>query len=115
MVVALPFRYDLWSSADPVREEDFIDVHCLIPNGSYISFKCTSKTTLTELKEVTKAVKNKMNHAVEREAKTQKYQNTCVIKNCISLCYHFMDRIFSLQWNSTVFISRPFIGVVGGS
>lgn len=52
MVVALPFLYDLWSSADPVKEEDFIDVHCLIPNGSYISFKCTSKTTCTELKEV---------------------------------------------------------------
>lgn len=52
MVVALPFRYDLWSSADPVREEDLIDVHCLIPNGSYINFKCTSKTSIHELKEV---------------------------------------------------------------
>lgn len=54
MVVALPFRYDLWSSADPVREEDLIDVHCLIPNGSYINFKCTSKTSVHELKEVRK-------------------------------------------------------------
>lgn len=52
MVVAQTFRYDLWSSSDPVREEDLIDVHCLIPNGSYINFKCTSKTTLAEFKEV---------------------------------------------------------------
>lgn len=52
MVVALPFRYDLWSSSEPVREEDFIDVHFLIPNGNYVNFKCRSKTTLFELKEV---------------------------------------------------------------
>lgn len=52
MVVALPFRYDLWSSSEPVREEDMIDVHCLIPNGSYIILRCRSQTTLFELKEV---------------------------------------------------------------
>lgn len=50
MVIALPFRYDLWS--DPVREEDLIDVHCLIPNGNYIFFKVKSTVTLIDLKEV---------------------------------------------------------------
>jgi hypothetical protein len=35
-----------------VREEDFIDVHCLIPNGSLIPMKVISTTTLFELKEV---------------------------------------------------------------
>lgn len=52
MVVALPFRYDLWSSSDAVKEDDLIDVHCLIPNGAYILLKVRSKTTLFELKEV---------------------------------------------------------------
>lgn len=52
MVVVLPFRYDLWSSSEPVREEDLIDVHCLIPNGSYIVLRALSNTTLFELKEV---------------------------------------------------------------
>lgn len=52
MVVALPFRYDLWSSSEPAREEDLIDVHCFIPNGSYIVMRLQLKTTLFELKEV---------------------------------------------------------------
>lgn len=53
MVVANgPFCYDLWSSSEPVREEDLIEVHCLIPNGSYIVLKVRSKTSLFELKEV---------------------------------------------------------------
>lgn len=52
MVVALPFSYDLWSSSDPVREEDLIDVHCFIPNGNYIQFKLQISTTLQEMKEV---------------------------------------------------------------
>lgn len=53
-MVAQTFRYDLWSSSDPVKEDDLIDVHCLIPNGNYINFKCKSKTTLAEFKEVRK-------------------------------------------------------------
>lgn len=52
MVIALPFHYDLWYGSEPVKEEDHIDVHCLIPNGSYIVLQCRSKTTLFELKEV---------------------------------------------------------------
>lgn len=52
MVVALPFRYDLWSNSDSVREEDSIDVHCLLPNGNYINFKCKTSTTLEDMKEV---------------------------------------------------------------
>lgn len=55
MVVALPFRYDLWSSSDPVREEDVIDVHCLIPNGNYVNFSLKKINTLRELKEVSES------------------------------------------------------------
>lgn len=62
----MPFRYDLWggSGTDPVKEEDDIEVHCLIPNGCYITFKCASQTTLVELKEVSAA--KKMIHALGR-------------------------------------------------
>lgn len=51
-MVAQNFRYDLWSQTDPIREDELIEVHCFIPNGNYIVFKCPSKTTLFELKEV---------------------------------------------------------------
>lgn len=53
MVKVNSFRYDQWV-VDPVREEDLIECHCFLPNGNYINFKCFSKTTLFELKEVTK-------------------------------------------------------------
>lgn len=46
------FRYDLWSNTEAVREDEHIEVHCFIPNGCYITFKCPAKTTLIELKEV---------------------------------------------------------------
>lgn len=45
------FRYDQWVE-NIVKEEDLIECHCFLPNGSYINFKCASKTTLEELKEV---------------------------------------------------------------
>lgn len=52
MVVAIPFRYDLWSTSDPVKEQDPIDVHCFFPNGIYINFKVKQNITIIEFKEV---------------------------------------------------------------
>lgn len=43
------FKHDLWTSD---REDDNIDVHCLMPNGNYISFKCPATLSLFEMKEV---------------------------------------------------------------
>lgn len=68
MVVAVEFRYDLWSGVDSVRDEDLIDVHCLIPNGSYIHFKCTPQISVHELKEVRL---EQMNHAIVKEKNTK--------------------------------------------
>jgi hypothetical protein len=114
MVVALPFRYDLWSSSEPVREEDLIDVHCLIPNGSLIPMKVLSTTTLFELKEVRITEKKSESCTCEVKNNIQ-----CVIDVSFSVCY----RTFSTVPRSTIFKIENFffvydralcLGAVGG-
>jgi hypothetical protein len=90
MVVALPFRYDLWSSTEPVREEDSIDVHCLIPNGNLIVLNVRSKTTLFELKEVRITERKRVNHALVKN------NIQCVI-DVFSECYRTFFRLFHVQ------------------
>lgn len=51
MVAKSIFRYDLWNTE--AREEDLLAIHCFMPNGNYICFKCPGTTTIFELKEVT--------------------------------------------------------------
>lgn len=46
-----PFKYDLWT-AEPVRDDENITVHCFMPNGNYIYFNCSLQMTLFEMKEV---------------------------------------------------------------
>lgn len=77
MVVAIPFRYDLWSTSDPVKEQDPIDVHCFFPNGIYINFKVKQNITIIEFKEVGIEW---MNHCkYESKEKHKKVKNKCVI------------------------------------
>jgi hypothetical protein len=49
------FKYDLWNT-DPIPESPMenvnIIVHCLMPNGNYISFDCSVLNTLRDFKLV---------------------------------------------------------------
>lgn len=101
MVVALPFRYDLWSNSDSVREEESIEVHCLLPNGNYINFKCKTATTLEDMKEVS-------------ESCTCEKQNYYWLRHkpcALHLCYHFIDApslFLDLKRNYFCFFVYPF-------
>lgn len=51
MVAKSIFKYDLWNNSE-AKEEDLLAIHCFMPNGNYIFFKCQGTTTIFELKEV---------------------------------------------------------------
>jgi hypothetical protein len=47
-----PFKYDLWYSDSPVKDDDVITVNCFMPNGNCIPFCCSKSLTLFDMKEV---------------------------------------------------------------
>lgn len=63
MVIATPFRYDLWTGVDS-KEDETIDVHCLVPNGLYVNFRVSSQLTLSDLKEVNMLIESQRNFSI---------------------------------------------------
>lgn len=54
MVAKSIFKYDLWNAEAREDDSTSITVHCFMPNGLYMCFKCLGTTTIFEMKEVRK-------------------------------------------------------------